>query len=131
MRPWWGAPDLGSSTSGVAHRGVSRHRDDGSVAAEFAVTLPAVLLVVALGVGALAAGVQAVRLHDAASDAARLIARDDATVRAHEVASDVGASLTIERTGDMVCANLTRRVGAPSALSVEMSARACALDGGR
>ena len=51
--------------------------EEGSVAAEFAVTLPALLLVLALGIGALAAGGQSVRLQDAAADAARLIARAD------------------------------------------------------
>ena len=45
--------------------------DRGSVVAEFAVALPAVVLVVLLGVGALGASATQVRLQDAAADAAR------------------------------------------------------------
>ena len=56
--------------------------DRGAVAAEFAVALPALVLVIALGVGALSAGSRQVRLQDAVADAARLAAREDDPGRA-------------------------------------------------
>ena len=43
--------------------------DRGAAAAEFAVALPALVLVVVLGVGAMSAGTRQVRLHDAVADA--------------------------------------------------------------
>ena len=51
--------------------------DTGSVTAEFAVVLPAVILVVALAVGAVGASAQSVRLADAAAVVARQTARGD------------------------------------------------------
>lgn len=96
-------------------------------------TLPALLLVVALGIGALAAGGQAVRLQDAAADAARLIARADDESRARAVADVAGASsFTVSRQGDLVCVAVASpvRLGIVPTGGFEISARSCALDGG-
>ncbi|MDO5052170.1 MAG: TadE family type IV pilus minor pilin, partial [Pseudoclavibacter sp.] len=49
--------------------------ESGTAAAEFAVTLPAVLLVLALCIGGVQASALHVRLQDAAADAARATAR--------------------------------------------------------
>ena len=98
--------------------------DRGSVAAEFAV---------ALGIGALAAGGQAVRLQDAAADAARLIARADDESRARAVATAAGASsFGVSTQGDLVCVDVASpvRLGIIPAGEFEISARSCALDGG-
>ena len=106
-----------------------RWRDRGSVTAEFAVTLPAVLLVIALGVGALSAGARQVRLQDAAADAARLLARGEDAARASRVltAAVPGAELGVERPGDLVCVVATAPAGIPG---LTLSARSCALAGG-
>ncbi|MFE7844150.1 TadE family type IV pilus minor pilin [Microbacterium sp. NPDC057407] len=102
--------------------------DRGSVVAEFAVALPAVVLVFMLGTGALAAGAVQVRLQDAVADAARLAARGEDTARIHGVVAQQvsGASARLERRGDLLCV-----VGeAPGVLSVRVAAVGCALDGG-
>jgi Flp pilus assembly protein TadG len=52
------------------------------VTAEFAVALPAVVLVLVLGVSALSAAGRQVRLQDAAADAARLVGRGEDPARA-------------------------------------------------
>ena len=61
--------------------------DRGSVVAEFAVAFPAIALVVLFGVGALAAGAKYVRLQDAASDAARIVARGEPQAAASPIMS--------------------------------------------
>lgn len=102
--------------------------DRGSVVAEFAVALPAVVLVLLLGMGALAAGARHVRLQDAAADAARLAARGESAerVEATVAAGSPGATATIERQGDLVCVTAT----VPSGLPAVLVARSCALAGG-
>jgi Flp pilus assembly protein TadG len=108
----------------VAHRLDER----GAVSAEFAVALPALLLVVLLGVGALGTGARQVRLQDAAADAARLLARGEDHGRARAVVAAAGGTLTIEQRGDLVCA-IAR---APAVLPPlpASSASSCALAGG-
>ncbi len=100
----------------------------GSAAAEFAVALPAVGLVLLLGAGALAAGATAVRLQDAAADAARLAARGESTGRALAAVSSAvaGATARVEPRGDLVCVSAQ----APTAVVVTVSATSCALAGG-
>ncbi|MFG6443995.1 TadE family type IV pilus minor pilin [Microbacterium sp. P06] len=101
----------------------------GSVTAEFAVVLPAIVLVLLLGVGALGAAARQVRLQDAAADAARLVARGDDPGRAHAVVGAVGGTADIEQRGDLVC--VIARAPVPLALPVEdLTATSCALAGG-
>lgn len=101
----------------------------GSVTAEFAVVLPAIVLVVLLGVGALGAAGRQIRLQDAAADAARLIARGESSDRAHGVVSAVGGSAVIEPRGDLVCVIASAPV--PLALPLpDLTASSCALAGG-
>ncbi|WP_426320952.1 TadE family type IV pilus minor pilin [Microbacterium sp. E-13] len=102
--------------------------DRGSVAAEFAVALPAVLVVLLVGVGALAGSSRQVLLQDAVADAARLSARGESDARAREaVAAAVGeASVTVSPQGDLVCVSAF----APALLGLRVSASACALAGG-
>jgi len=102
--------------------------DRGSVVAEFAVALPAIVLVLVFGVGALAAASRQVRLQDAVADAARLSARGEPEQRAHDaVAGTVsGASVEIGRRGDLVCVSAS----APALLGLRISADGCALAGG-
>lgn len=103
--------------------------DRGSVVAEFAVALPAVVLVLVLGVGALSAGARHVRLQDAVADAARLAARGESDDRVHAtVATGVpGSEAHIEVRGDLVCV----AASAPALLSLRLGATSCALGDGR
>ncbi len=100
----------------------------GSVVAEFAVALPAVLLVLLLCIAALGAGARLVRLQDAVADAARLAARGEPAdrVQAAVAVAATGATAVIEDRGDIVCV-----IGsAPTMFSLRLSATGCALAGG-
>lgn len=101
----------------------------GSVSAELAVALPAVVLVAALGMAGLGAASRQVQLQDAAADAARLIARGEEEGRAAGVVAAVGGALSVAHHGDLVCATASAdaRIGA---LAVPLSASSCALAGG-
>lgn len=108
-----------------------RGDDRGSAAAEFAVVVPAVLLVVALAAGTLAAAGRQVRLEQAAAQAARLAARGEADARVVDIVSTVagGAVDAVSAEGDLVCVS----VSAPLGLAVplpDLTARSCALGGG-
>lgn len=73
--------------------------EDGMVTAETAVALPAVVLVLALGLGAAGLGVDTVRCVDAARVGARAAARgDDGAVAARRAAPD-GSGITHTRAG--------------------------------
>ena len=101
--------------------------DRGSVTAEFAVVLPAVLLCLALCLGAVQAAAQQVRLVDTAASAARLLGRgDDVGDAVH--GADV--QLESERSNGMVCVRATAAVGIAvlGSLGINSSARCCALD---
>lgn len=122
-----------------AVRKASAHRvqpldDRGAVAAEFAVTLPAALLLIALGIGALAAGAQTVRLQGAAADMARLVARGEpqsADALAFRLARN--AAVRIDETDRLVCVTLTAPISVIGLATTGLtsSARACAAAGGR
>jgi hypothetical protein len=103
----------------------------GSVTAEFAAALPAVLVVLACCLGAVQVVGQQVRITDAAADVARLLARGDSAGPAAGLlaAAGPGTSLAEERQGEFVCA----RLSAPSAFApfaaagLSLGARSCAL----
>jgi Flp pilus assembly protein TadG len=102
--------------------------DRGSVVAEFAVALPAVVLVLVVGVGALAGAARQVRLQDAVADAARLSARGESEQRVRDAVSAAVAEASVEISprGDLVCVSAT----APTLLGFRVSAAGCALAGG-
>lgn len=104
----------------------------GSVAAELAVALPAVLLVLLLGVGALGAAARQVILQDAVADAARLLGRGepaDAAARALGAGAP-GARLSSAHRGDLVCATASAELRIGALIRVPLNATSCALDGG-
>ncbi|WP_431246765.1 TadE family type IV pilus minor pilin [Leifsonia xyli] len=102
--------------------------DRGSVSAEFAVALPAVLVCLALCVGAVHGAAQYASLAGAAAVAARLAGRGDDPAGA---AVPEGAGTTIDRVGKTVCARVTAPESTVlSRLGVRLSAHACALDEG-
>ena len=106
----------------------------GSVTAEFAVVLPAVVLVLGCCLGAVQVVGLQVRLTDAAADAARSLARGDGADRAAALvqASVASASLAAETRGEFVCARLRAPsgIGPFTAVGLTLEARSCALAGG-
>ena len=106
----------------------SARGDRGSVVAEFAVALPALVLVLMLGAGALGAGARLVRLQDAAADAARLAARGEAPARiaAVVVAEVPGATSAVTERGELLCVTVSGDAGLP----LTLTATSCALAGG-
>ena len=103
--------------------------DRGSVAAEFAVALPAVALVLAVCVGGIGVGAQQLRLQDAAAGAARSLARGDSAAAA--IVTGDASWERWERDG-LLCVRLSEPVRAPAVIaSWRLGATSCALDGGR
>ncbi|UNK71741.1 TadE family type IV pilus minor pilin [Microbacterium sp. H1-D42] len=104
----------------------------GSVAAELAVALPAALLALLLGVGALSAAATQVSLQDAAADAARLLGRGESQARAAGVvsASVAGARSDSRAAGDLVCVTASIDLKVGRIISVPLRASSCALAGG-
>lgn len=106
--------------------------DLGSVAAEFAVTLPAVILVLACSLSAMQVAGQQLRLQDAASATARSSARgDSAQATASRLAP--GSAVSQYSDGELECVTLSARSTAAIGIVVgfSLSASACALAGGR
>ena len=100
----------------------------GSVTAEFAVALPAVVLVLGLALAAMQLVGEQVRLQVAVADVARVLGRGDAGSLVDLQQAAPGATLVTTRPDGLVCA----RARAPAALGVivgiELTASACALD---
>lgn len=105
-------------------------QEEGSATAELALVLPAVVAVLALCLGSVAASAQYVRLVDAAADGARSLARGDDPGR--PVARvDAGASVATSADGELVCVDVAARLRPLPALELPVSVRSCALGGGR
>ncbi|MFV0375113.1 TadE family type IV pilus minor pilin [Microbacterium sp.] len=104
--------------------------DRGSVTAELAVALPAVLLVIVLAVSALGVGGAQVRLEQAAAQGARVAARGEAERVPEVVAALTGsATAVVSASGDLVC--VTTSADAPGPLPMPpLVARSCALGEG-
>ncbi len=105
--------------------------DSGSAAAEFAIALPAVLLVLATMLGGVQLGTLQLRMQDAAADAARALGRGDsaAALATRVSGQSPGAQLSVTRPAGLVCARLVAPVAPPAALlGLTASATSCALD---
>ena len=103
--------------------------ETGSAVAEFAVALPAVLLVLGMVLGGIQVGALQVRVQDAAADAARSLGRGDpASVLAARLARQLpGARWSSTRSGALVCAHLQASAGGPAALlGLTVLATSCA-----
>ena len=124
------SPTLGRNQPNRPHRG-SR----GSVTAEFAAVMPAVLLVLVACLLSLQLAGHQLRLQDATADTARSLARGDGqSVAAARLGSMVaGAHLQVSYREDLVCAetSLTPAIGAGLLEAITLRAESCALDGGR
>lgn len=109
-----------------------RTGDRGSATAEFAVAVPAVVLVIVLTAGSLAAAGRQVRLEQGTAQSARLAARGESDGRvAAVVAAVAGGSVeSVSEEGELVCVTAT----APMRIALPLPplrARSCALAGGR
>ncbi|GAB2514423.1 hypothetical protein GCM10027064_10370 [Microbacterium petrolearium] len=102
----------------------------GSVTAELALALPAVALIVALGMTGLLAASTHVRLQDGAADAARLVSRGEPGRAGEAVAAAVpGGDSSVTHRGDLVCVTASAGVRIAS-IEVPLRATSCALAGG-
>jgi hypothetical protein len=114
----------------LTRRGEPRPTDAGAAAAELAVTLPAVVLVLGLCLGAVQTVGQQVMLTSAAAAAARSLGRgeDPGTATARVEGATGRASMAVDRTGHAVCVQLTEpsRFGPAEAAGLRVSARGCA-----
>jgi hypothetical protein len=101
------------------------------VTAEFAAVMPAIVLVLAFGLGSMQLAGEQLRLQSAAGDAARLLGRGDGGALAVIRHVSPGAHLTQRYDGDLVCARAEAAVGFGIVAGITLSATSCALsDGG-
>jgi hypothetical protein len=105
----------------------------GSVSAELALALPAVVLTLLLGAGVLGAASRQVALQDASADAARLLGRGEGQDAAERVvdAAVAGAGVSSSHSGDRVCVTASLDVSVGTLMRLPLRASSCALDGGR
>ncbi|MET1088065.1 MAG: TadE family type IV pilus minor pilin [Arthrobacter sp.] len=106
--------------TGAAVR-LRRAKDQGAVTAEFAVTLPAVVLLLAMLLSGAAAGVTQLRLEEGARAGARALARgeDSAAVeRIVRTLSGASASAAVAAEGQWLSVTVTDRVGGPLGSSI-------------
>lgn len=104
----------------------------GSVAAELALALPAVVLALVLGAGALGAASRQVVLQDATADAARLLGRgEDEGAAVRVITSAVpGAGMSSSSSGDLVCVSAHSDFALGAIARIGLRASSCALAGG-
>jgi hypothetical protein len=115
----------------VICRDTHESRERGAVSAELVAGVPALLVVLALCLGGLTAATAQARAHEAATTAARLLARGAPESDAHRQVGRVleGARLAITRADGLLCVRVEhthRLLGLPLAVQ----ARSCALDSG-
>jgi hypothetical protein len=115
------SPSAGSGSRGEA----------GSVTAEFAAVLPAVVVVLACCLAGIQLAAQQVRLQDAAAAAARSVARGDSLDAAAELVPH--SRLRVEHRGEIVCVTASAPGSALVGMlrGIAVSASSCALEGGR
>jgi hypothetical protein len=96
------------------------NKDSGSVTAELVLTLPAVLLIVGLALGAMSIQLQRMELVSAASTIARAIARDEPIEIVDALVSDLGEQVGFEIQEELgvVCVILRSEIGI---LSVDLT----------
>lgn len=116
----------------TVHATVARRGERGSVTAEIAVGLPAVILVLAACLGGLSLATAQLRAQDAAADAARMLGRGDTFSAAEQHVARVApnADLVVSRPAELVCVSVVmeQRV---LLVPMRVAGSSCALDGGR
>ena len=114
-------PECDSFRAGGRWQGDARGTMTGAVTAEFAVALPAVLLLLALLLSGAAAGVTQLRLEEAAHAGARALARgEDPAAVEGTVRTLAGASATVSvaADGEWLSVTVADRVGGPMGATV-------------
>ncbi|MEI2766415.1 MAG: TadE family type IV pilus minor pilin [Dermatophilaceae bacterium] len=104
-----------TTVTGV-RRDIAPRRDRGMVTAELAAALPALLLVLAVAVGALGAGIDQIRCIDAARLGARALARGDpidAALATARAVAPPGAQLNASTAGATVTLSVSVRHALP------------------
>lgn len=108
---------------------LSRRLSDerGSVTAEFAIVLPAVLVVLALIIGGIMLSAHRITLASAAAEVVRLEARGEQRAAKQRLA-DLGSGVRAARetTGALLCLTLSDRPGDGLLKRIQVRARACA-----
>lgn len=107
--------------------GRRRQDDRGSVTAEFAVAIPAVLLVLVGALGAMQVAGEQLRLQAASADAARSFGRGDENGYSRVAEQIPGASVTKRMLGDLVCADARAPTTLGLLSGVTLVATSCAL----
>ncbi|GAA1549800.1 hypothetical protein GCM10009827_082810 [Dactylosporangium maewongense] len=102
-----------------------RADDRGSATVEFAVTLPGVVVLLLIFVAGWSAFAAKVRLTDAAGLAARAAARGEPV--ASRGAMPAGATISVQRDGDLVRVTVRQRVGLGPLPSITLQEEAAAL----
>ena len=90
--------------------------DSGTATAELAVVLPAVVLLAASGVWAVAAAAAQLRCVDAAGTGARALARGETTAAVSRAVAEVapaGAEVSVSRVGDLAVVDVRTTVRLP------------------
>lgn len=107
--------------------------DQGSVTVEFALTVPAVALVLGLAVAGVAVSSHSVRLADAAAVVARQSARGDGAGASGTIARLApGAEVSQSSDGALLCVTLRRHVPlGPMPDVIPLESRSCAPVSGR
>lgn len=101
-------------------------QDDGSVTAEFAMVVPAVVLVLAVCLSALNIAHRQGRLEDAASVAARTLARGGGSAEQVVGLLAPGARVSVDDRGELVCVRVSQPGATLAALRVgELRATSC------
>lgn len=98
----------------------------GSVTAEFALTIPAVLLVLGIALGSVHLSAERVLLVSLASDVSRLEARGDWTESAARATQYPSAELHRTTGEGVLCVTATARPGSGILSAIAISATACA-----
>lgn len=104
-------------------------RCTGAVTAEFAVTLPAVLLLLAMLLAAAAAGITQVRLEEGARAGARALARGEDPAAVRYIVSRLSgstASTEVSADGTWLNVTVTDKVGGPLGASIPWTLSASA-----
>ncbi len=111
MRWRWRHRDGSGARDGRGDRG-----DRGTATAELAVVIPAVVLLAASGVWAVAAAAAQLRCVDAAGTGARALARGETTAAVSRAVAEVapaGAAVSISRTGELAVVEVRMTVRLP------------------
>jgi len=127
-----GDPERAIGFGGGRRRGAPWRGDEGSVTAEFALVVPAVIVVLGCCLGAFQLASLQLTLENAAAVAARTMARggDGAAAASRAAAVSPGVRLERQDSGDLVCAVARASAGLGLLGPMKLSATSCSLAGG-